>query len=229
MDTPSASTEELTRRFQSIADKAKRFGLQGKDLARLMSLKELKTTNSFVSRYLKATCRKYVIPAMFCFIALQMLVLSVWVFEWPTSRYELINYGFQLYELDISKEPCIIPVFEKIQDFTRPPVDCSICRGLVNVTKRSKLPKSVFEAQYAYSGVPVIITDGAENWTAVNHFSFQFFKSIYAEDSPVLLQEESHCQFFPYKSNFESLAEVFSMSEDRANLKDGTDPWYSGW
>ena len=225
----SVTQEELARRFQSIAEKASKLGVDSKDLANLRSLRNIQSTENIVIGYVKGLCRKFVIPAMFAFICLQVLLLSVWVFEWPMSRYQLISSGFNWYDLDITREPCIVPVLETVQDFVRPPVSSSICRGLKRVQKVSNLAKDVFEEKYAYTGIPVIVKDGARNWTAVEHFNFNFFKSIYAADSPVLLQEQSHCQFFPYKSNFNSLAEVFDMSEDRASLKDGTEPWYIGW
>ena len=55
-------------------------------------------------------------------------------------------------------------------------------------------------------------------------------QGIYPEDSPVLRSSVEHnCQFFPYKTDFHSLQEVFNMSDDRAQLKDGAEPWYIGW
>jgi histone arginine demethylase JMJD6 len=67
------------------------------------------------------------------------------------------------------------------------------------------------------------------NWTAVKTFSFEFFRSIYAADSPVFQARDQQCQFFPYRTNFHNLSEVFQMSEDRAHMKSGSEPWYIGW
>ncbi|CAL7940419.1 unnamed protein product [Xylocopa violacea] len=75
---------------------------------------------------------------------------------------------------------------------------------------------------YAYSGRPVVVTDAMANWTATTKFSFAFFKSLYDG-------EDANCQFFPYKTEFKSLQDVFEMSESRASLEEGTKPWYVGW
>ena len=79
--------------------------------------------------------------------------------------------------------------------------------------------------RYAYSGRPVVITDATANWTATKHFSFDFFKELYQEQE----HDQANCHFFPYKTEFRSLREVFDMDPNRANLQAGTKPWYVGW
>lgn len=80
----------------------------------------------------------------------------------------------------------------------------------------------MFWDSFAYAGVPVIVTDGAKNWTAMDAFSFSFFKSLYDG-------KDADCQFFPYETEFRNLRQVFAMSRDRASMKEGTEPWYVGW
>ena len=220
---------QMRERFATIAKKAKQLGISEKDLAQLPSIRSLQVSKKGINSEICGVLQKCLIPLLFLWITVQTFVLGVWLFEWPTTRFEVINAYFDWYDMDIGQEPCIIPVLETIQDITRPPVDCAICRGLSSVAKVANISKNDFEVSYAYSGVPVIITDGAQNWTATQKFSFEFFKGLYADDSPVLLMEESHCQFFPYKTNFENLSEVFQMSHERAHFQDGTDPWYIGW
>ena len=82
---------------------------------------------------------------------------------------------------------------------------------------------------FSPTGVPVVVTDGTKNWTAPEVFSFKFFKGIYKNNSPALDNYDDKCQFFPYRTNFNSLRDVFNMSDERAQLKDGTKPWYIGW
>jgi histone arginine demethylase JMJD6 len=60
------------------------------------------------------------------------------------------------------------------------------------------------------------------NWTAPKVFSFSFFKTLYDG-------EQANCQFFPYKTEFRNLQDVFHMSADRAMMEKGTTPWYVGW
>lgn len=79
-----------------------------------------------------------------------------------------------------------------------------------------------FANSYAYSGKPVVITDAMMNWTAPKVFSFSFLKTLYHG-------EDANCQFFPYKTEFHSLQDVFDMSDSRATMAKGTKPWYVGW
>ncbi|KZC14247.1 PREDICTED: uncharacterized protein LOC107192338 [Dufourea novaeangliae] len=111
------------------------------------------------------------------------------------------------------------PVTQKI---FRPAEDCSICRDVQQVDRISNVAPGTFEERYAYSGRPVVITDAMTNWTAPTVFSFSFFKSLYDG-------EGGNCQFFPYKTGFKSLQDVFDMSASRSLLEKGTEPWYVGW
>ncbi|XP_024889016.1 uncharacterized protein LOC112465619 [Temnothorax curvispinosus] len=104
----------------------------------------------------------------------------------------------------------------------RPPEDCSICQDVQQVDKLSAVDPTIFEQRYAYSGKPVVISDAMANWTAPKVFSFSFFKTLYDG-------AEASCQFFPYKTEFRSLQDVFDMSADRAMMEKGTTPWYVGW
>lgn len=142
---------------------------------------------------------------------------------------QILEAGFNWYDMDIEREMCILDTWDIVQDVSRPPVNCDMCSLIKTVPRVKAISSQEFEDKYAYSGVPVIIKDGTNNWTAPNTFNFSFLKSIYSEDSPALANIERQCSFFPYKTSFQSLGEVFNMSEDRANLKDGTEPWYIGW
>ncbi|XP_015186824.1 PREDICTED: uncharacterized protein LOC107071907 [Polistes dominula] len=107
------------------------------------------------------------------------------------------------------------------QKIFRPPEDCSICRDIQRIDKLSNIDPIVFEERYAYSGRPVVIMDAMINWTAPKIFSYSFFKSLYEG-------EQAGCQFFPYKTEFRSLQDVFNMSTSRSLLQAGTKPWYVG-
>ncbi|XP_053999008.1 uncharacterized protein LOC128887299 isoform X1 [Hylaeus anthracinus] len=113
-----------------------------------------------------------------------------------------------------------LPLFT--QKIFRPAEDCSICRDVQQVDRISNVVPGNFEERYAYSGRPVVITDAMTNWTAPKVFSFSFFKSLYDG-------EDANCQFFPYKTEFKSLQDVFDMDANRSLLENGTKPWYVGW
>ena len=129
--------------------------------------------------------------------------------------------------VDISEIQCVVDNFEFIADMFRPYVDCSVC-NITGIDRISNISQREFLRKYAYSGRPVVITDGARGWSALDKFSFEFFKELYVPDSPNLETTDRECQFFPYQTKFESLGEVFNMSEDR---RDGVvgEPWYIGW
>jgi len=103
-----------------------------------------------------------------------------------------------------------------------------MCHSLTHVDRVSQLSRESFEEYYAYSGRPVIVTDAMTNWSALQTFNFEFFHGIYSRDSPPLISGED-CQFFPYESGFHNLSEVFHMTSERANLHNGSEPWYIGW
>ena len=127
-------------------------------------------------------------------------------------------------EFDMEEELCLVEYPEKIQNLFRPPVNCSVCVNVTQVDRVSDLSPEQFSLDYAYSGRPVVVTDATGNWTATERFSFNFFRGIYSKESPVLVNEEEKCQFFPYRTKFENLGEALQMSAARAR-----DPWYIGW
>ncbi|KAG5321192.1 JMJD4 protein, partial [Acromyrmex heyeri] len=126
------------------------------------------------------------------------------------------------YVLAYRHSKCWITTPSFVQKLFRPPQDCSICQDIQQVDKLSAVDPTIFEQRYAYSGKPVVISDAMANWTAPTVFSFSFFKTLYHG-------EEANCQFFPYKTEFRSLQDVFDMSADRAMMEKGTTPWYVGW
>ena len=168
-------------------------------------------------------------PILYAILGVLVLFAAILIAEWPVDREKIIECYFELFDLDIDQENCIFELGDGVVDLARPPVDCSICESVSRVDKVSGISQEKFEELYAYTGRPVVIKDGIKNWTATKTFSFDFFKSVYHEDSPALLNQETNCQFFPYKTTFGTLAEAFNMSIERAEMHHGQDPWYFGW
>ncbi|CAL4086453.1 unnamed protein product, partial [Meganyctiphanes norvegica] len=140
--------------------------------------------------------------------------------------------GFSKYwliweNIDLHAEQCTVDMPTAVQDVFRPPVDCNMCKDVTQIDRIQAVTPIEFEEIYAYTGRPVVITDGQKNWSAREIFSFDYFRNIYGEDSPVLANWERDCQFFPYQTEFRNLGQVFNMSEDRASMK--AEPWYIGW
>lgn len=208
--------------FANLYEKAIALGLNGTHFRNIKSLQELRTPrrNAYTKHISRAVSSMSVL-----LLALFIIILT----EWPVSNYKLISAFFYFRGMDVEKEQCVIGMPEKLVDVFRPPIECGFCRGITEVDHVTNISPDEFEKTYAYTGRPVVIVDGTKNWTATKEFSFEFFRNIYGDDSPVLDNTESNCQFFPYKTSFKNLGEVFNMTEERAHMKDGSEPWYIGW
>jgi hypothetical protein len=140
---------------------------------------------------------------------------------------------------DYSKEECTVPMPHLMNAITRPVDDCQMCIGLGEIDRLNHITQDDFVSRYAYSAIPVIIEDATANWTAMNVFSFKFFKDLYTSSNA---ENKSHnglnsnqnientCQFFPYKTKFKNLEDVFEL--DEGYLTQGSKefvPWYIGW
>ena len=121
--------------------------------------------------------------------------------------------------------PCLVENSIFIMEAARPIANCKMCEGLTEVPKVSNLTAEKFVNEYAYSGRPLVVKDATENWTAVEVFSFKYFQEIYGDKALNVTEDE--CQFFPYKTEFHTLREVFNMSKERSQFK--AEPWYVGW
>lgn len=110
----------------------------------------------------------------------------------------------------------------------RKPEDCGFCENVRQIDKIKNISAGDFANNYISTGKPVVITDGARGWTALETFSFDFFKDLYTSsdhEEPT----QSNCQFFPYKTEFKSLEEALNMNTARARLSEGERSWYIGW
>ena len=124
---------------------------------------------------------------------------------------------------------CLIYNSGAFLEVFRPLMNCAMCRYLRQVPIERSISVEEFRKKYAYTGVPVLIKDATNDWSAMSTFSFHYFKELYEETEGALESVQEECQFFPYKTEFDTLADVFNMSDDRANFKEGEKPWYIGW
>jgi len=150
-----------------------------------------------------------------------------WFLFLPTL---VVLLGVSLWDVDSSKQ-CLVgsetAVF--LNEVWRKPSQCSLmCEGVNEIPRVSNLSKEEFITKYAYNGRPVVITDAAQNWSAVNKFSFRFFKRLYAKNMEAAEENvEEGCIFFAYNSGFNSLSEALRMPRKRAEWRGK--PWYIGW
>lgn len=221
--TESLTSDHPKVLFDKLYQKSIRLGLKQEDFTQLEGLTAIKKASE--AKHYSNICYfllKVSFGLIFC-------ALFVFISEWPVSNTHLLVWWFQRYNLDPLEEPCVAYVPESLVDSLSPPIDCGFCRGVHQIDHVDNLDKQHFEMKYAYSGRPVVITDGTKNWTASKVFSYRFMKSVFSPGSDALSKVEKDCQFFPYKTNFTSLGQVFDMSEERALMRGETKPWYIGW
>lgn len=124
----------------------------------------------------------------------------------------------------IRDDPCAISITDTAMELGRPTFNCNACLGLKEVPTVTNITKEEFLRKHAYTGLPLLVKGGVKNWKAVGAFSYEFFKKTYGKFKDGYEVQEKEAQFFPYKTEFESLKEALSMSEKRRNKS-----WYFGW
>ncbi|GFU30016.1 uncharacterized protein NPIL_514491 [Nephila pilipes] len=114
-------------------------------------------------------------------------------------------------------------------EVTRPIANCEICKNIDSFTILENVTKEEF-SKYAYLGHPLLVRDGCKNWTALDIFNYDFFKHLYITTEGAYRSVEEECQFFPFRTTFLSLQEVFNMTESRAKMASkNEETWYIGW
>lgn len=130
---------------------------------------------------------------------------------------------------EFSLSRCIIDNNYFLMEMTRPIADCKICQNVENFIVLENVSKEEFSS-YAYLGHPLLVKGGCLNWTALNVFDFDFFKSLYSSTPGAFESVEDECQFFPFRTTFLSLYEVLHMPEERAKMTSpDAETWYIGW
>ena len=205
--------------FKQLIKRSKDLGISDEEFVKIEAVKKLNPKIDWLHVTIALSILMAIagVGAIFA-ISYQVLPVSV----------EGLIFKYYYKTSDPTELSCLIENTETVQDVFRPPVDCSMCINITEIVKVANLTKQEFAEKYAYSGQPVVVTDGTANWTAPEVFSFDYFKKLYAPKSVALASVERDCQFFPYRTNFTSLGQVFRMPKRRAQLKTGK-PWYVGW
>lgn len=110
----------------------------------------------------------------------------------------------------------------------REPESCDICNKVDQVDKVGNISALDFYEKYARAAKPLVVNDGAVSWPALKAFDFDFFKNLY-KSIDIKKNSRTNCQFFPYKTEFKTLEEVFEMTTERSKLAPGEKSWYVGW
>lgn len=121
-------------------------------------------------------------------------------------------------------EECIVSNSNVYSNLFLSPIDCSFCQGSSgDVLKIKIVNNDEFEDLYAYSGVPVVVTDATSHWKAMKDFNIDFFRSLYSNDSV-----SNNCQFFSYESKFGNLSQALHP-QNFPNSTSDRQSWYFGW
>lgn len=214
----STSEDNVVQAFKALRQKARKLGIKDSNLLKVDSLNNLK----------KPAATKHLLSIVICLFAITIgCGVLAYKKELVTKRMIAEFLADKVLDFELEKESCFFPMPEIILDMFRPPVDCSMCKNVSHVDRVRNISREEFVEKYAYTARPVVIEDGMRNWTAQEYFSFDYFKKIYNPDSPVMKSRDPQCQFFPYKTSFGSLEEVFQMPDKDAKMKGK--PWYIGW
>ena len=239
----------LTKKFVKVLKDAKSKGLSQKDLQNIFGIKsgnELKKLDSKKGNELKKldseksktsdnkektsedANRKSklklkvvsILKSKYAMYAL-MYILGIFSAVFSLVTYETVN--------ETLESKCIIGESLYVTEMARPLVQCSMCRNIDSIPVEYAISAEDFNRKYAYTSVPVLIKDATGTWSAMSTFSYQYFKQLYLGTYNALKTVEEDCLFFPYKTEFDRLGDVFNMSDERANFQEGEEPWYIGW
>ena len=145
-----------------------------------------------------------------------------------TLAYFAYNYEFNYILLN---DHCLVATPEFVQDVFRPSIaDCSFCK-INNIPDTHNLTEDEFYKNYAYTGFPLLVTDGMKNWKT-ELFNYENLKTLYKPHLDQIEKEEEkgNCQFLHWRTeDVTSLKELFSLSKERASFAAGSSPWYVGW
>ena len=203
----------MEKKFSDILAEAKSRGLTDEEISRLPTVKRLARRSRHVSALILAG------------ILLSLVAIGL------EANYGLVDLPSLLsrtFGVELQKQPCLFDNIEPIADMMRPYVDCDICRNMTSIEIVYNVSEEEFTTRFAYTSRPVLIRNATSGWSAHRIFSFDYFRELYAPGSPALENTDRDCQFFPYRTSFENLGQVFDMSEERRTGVKG-DPWYIGW
>lgn len=122
---------------------------------------------------------------------------------------------------------CLVSEISPFGEAVNPMANCEMCEGVTGAPRLSNLSKDDFIRNYAYTSKPILVVGAVSNWTALDVFSYEYFKSLYVNSPESLEDDNSKGQFFSYSSNMGDLRDLFSLPSEVASME--TEKWYIGW
>ena len=127
----------------------------------------------------------------------------------------------------VTMSTCLVSELAPFSEVSSPIINCDMCRGVKEAPRISNLGREDFIRNYAYAGRPILVEGAVSNWSALQVFSYDYFKSIYRSRPSSLEEDDLNGQFFSYSSNIHGLKDFFSLPQDMVSMK--TEKWYIGW
>ncbi|KAK3579474.1 hypothetical protein CHS0354_028283 [Potamilus streckersoni] len=218
--------EELVKKFRDLHFEATKRGASADEVALIFRKAKLSSSDTGSNKgtqenkYTRSKKSKYIylgVIALVCAILVGSFIQANEI----TSFQDALDY--------FTEWRCVIDNNGFVVEIARPPLNCDVCRDLYTFPVEKEISQERFLDKYAYTSVPVLIKDATKNWTAMSTFSYDFFKELYSNTNGSLKLVEEECQFFPYKTEFDTLADVFNISVARARFEPGERNWYIGW
>jgi len=203
-----------------LKEATKDLGLNHEQIVGLSIVKKIN------KRYQKVSWIKLVVKVLGAIASTCFLLAAISLYL-VVSKSTLGKQIAKLVIKDVDNDECAVPAGEGISDYFRPPVDCNLCKDVKGLTVVDNITPEEFHKNFSFTMKPLLVKGGQKDWNAKNVFSLDYFRSIYPKKSQALERVQSDCQFFPYKTNFNSLGEVLQMSKEREEGKGK--PWYIGW
>ena len=122
---------------------------------------------------------------------------------------------------------CLLVEVSPFGEAVNPVVNCKICEGVMGAPRLRDLSPDDFIRNYAYTSKPILVEGAVANWSALEAFSYDYFKSLYLNRPESLEGDNDGGQFFSYSSNIRDLKELFSLPSDVATM--AKEKWYIGW
>lgn len=219
-----ALQQDTLSRLSSILREAEEAGISSEELERCLDRVRASSEGSegenrsgaspggrFCIRRLRKRCTLY-----FLFFRLLPLAFALRLLYHPVSELA-------------TRSPCLIARPEILTEILayHPPSDCEFCRGVTEAPRLSNLTREDFVHKHAYTARPILVAGAALNWSAIDHFSYDFFKELYLSTPGAIESDDEAGQFFPYSSTIRNLRELFSLSSEEATM--ATERWYIGW
>lgn len=153
-------------------------------------------------------------------------LLNCLLFKFYPVMFLMLLPIYPMFKL-LTGSACLLREVSPFGEAVTPIVDCGICEGVTGAPKLTNLSMDDFVRNYAYTSRPILVVGAVSHWSALDVFSYDYFKSLYMNSQEALQEDHDSGQFFAYGSNIRDLKDLFSLPSDVATME--TEKWYIGW